>query len=55
MPLIKVNFFKTKADAEAERMRQITLRERDGREAMGLLLSELAAIVQAPLSFGQTW
>jgi integrase len=40
-------FFKTKAEAEAERMRQITLRERGGREAMGLPLNELAAIVQA--------
>ena len=40
-------FFKTKAEAEAERMRQITLRERGGHEAMGLPLNELAAIVQA--------
>jgi hypothetical protein len=40
-------FFKTKAEAEAERMRQITLLERGGREAMGLPLNELAAIVQA--------
>src|SRR5438046_3049604 len=41
-------FFKTKAEAEAERMRQITLRrERGGCEAMGLPLNELAAIVQA--------
>src|SRR4029077_381210 len=40
-------FFKTKAEAEAERMRQITLLERGGREAMGLALNELAAIVQA--------
>src|SRR5947207_5447110 len=40
-------FFKTKAEAEAERMRQITLRERGGREAMGLPLNELSAIVQA--------
>ena len=40
-------FFKTKAEAEAERMRQITLRERGGREAVGLPLNELAAIIQA--------
>ena len=47
-------FFKTKAEAEAERMRQITLRERGGREAMGLPLSELAAIVQAPQRWPNT-
>ena len=40
-------FFKTQAEAEAERMRQITLRERGGREAIGLPLNELAAIVRA--------
>lgn len=40
-------FFKTKADAEAERLRQITLRERGGREAVGLPLNELSAIVEA--------
>src|SRR5437660_12770260 len=40
-------FFKTKAEAEAERVRQLTLRERGGREAVGLPLNELSAIVQA--------
>jgi len=40
-------FFKTKAEAEAERLRQLTLRERGGREAVGLPLDELSAIVQA--------
>ena len=40
-------FFKTKAEAEAERMRQVTLRERGGREAVGLPLNELSAIVEA--------
>jgi integrase len=40
-------FFKTKAEAEAERMRQLTLRERGGREAVGLPLNELSTIVQA--------
>lgn len=40
-------FFKTKAEAEAERLRQIILRERGGREAVGLPLNELAAIVEA--------
>jgi hypothetical protein len=45
-------FFKTKAEAEAERMRQITLRERGGREAMGLPLNELGHRT-SPLSVGQ--
>jgi len=40
-------FFKTKSEAEAERLRQLTLRERGGREAVGLPLNELSAIVQA--------
>jgi integrase len=40
-------FFKTKAEAEAERLRQLTLRERGGREAVGLPSEELSAIVQA--------
>jgi integrase len=40
-------FFKTRAEAEAERLRQLTLRERGGREAIGLPLNELSAIVQA--------
>src|SRR6266481_5765169 len=40
-------FFKTRAEAEAERLRQLTLRERGGREAVGLPLNELSAIVQA--------
>jgi hypothetical protein len=40
-------FFKTKAEAEAERLRQVTLREWGGREAVGLPLNELSAIVEA--------
>ena len=40
-------FFKTKAEAEAARLRQVTLRERGGREAVGLPLNELSAIVEA--------
>ena len=40
-------FFKTRAEAEAERLRQLTLRERGGREAVGLPLNELATIVHA--------
>jgi integrase len=40
-------FFKTKAEAEAERLRQITTLERHGREAVGLSPGELSAIVQA--------
>src|SRR2546423_893899 len=40
-------FFKTKAEADAERLRQITLRERGGREAVGLPLNELSVIVEA--------
>ena len=40
-------FFKTKAEADAERMRQSTLRERGGRAAIGLPLDELAVMVQS--------
>ena len=40
-------FFKTKAEAEAERLRQITTLERHGREAIGLAPGELSAIIQA--------
>jgi integrase len=40
-------FFKTRAEAEAERLRQITTLERHGREAIGLPPGELSAIVQA--------
>ncbi len=40
-------FFKTKAEAEAERLRQITTLERHGREAVGLPPGELSAIIQA--------
>jgi len=40
-------FFKTRAEADAERFRQLTLRERGGREAVGLPLTELSSIVQA--------
>jgi integrase len=40
-------FFKTKAEAEAERLRQITTLARHGREAVGLPPAELSAIVQA--------
>ncbi len=40
-------FFKTKAEAEAERLRQITTLERHGREAIGLPAGELSAIVEA--------
>jgi integrase len=40
-------FFKTKAEAEAERLRQITTLARHGREAVGLPTGELSAIVQA--------
>src|SRR6266403_4274094 len=39
-------FFKTKAEAEAERLRQITTLARHGREAVGLPSEELSAIVQ---------
>ncbi|HEU5237802.1 MAG TPA: tyrosine-type recombinase/integrase [Pyrinomonadaceae bacterium] len=39
-------FFKTKAEAEAERLRQITTLERHGREAVGLSPGELSAIIQ---------
>src|SRR5437868_6569640 len=40
-------FFKTKAEAEAERLRQITTLERHGREAVGMPPGELSAIIQA--------
>jgi integrase len=40
-------FFKTKAEAEAERFRQITTLERHGREAAGLSPGELSAIIHA--------
>src|SRR6266436_8148215 len=40
-------FFKTKAEADTERLRQLTLRERGGREAVGLPLNELSDIVEA--------
>jgi integrase len=40
-------FFKTKGEAEAERLRQKTTLERHGREAVGLPTDELSAIIQA--------
>ncbi len=40
-------FFKTRSEADTERLRQITLRERGGREAVGLPLNELSDIVEA--------
>jgi len=40
-------FFKTKAEAEAERLRQITTLERHGREAIGLPQSELSGMIEA--------
>jgi integrase len=40
-------FFKTKAEADAERLRQITTLARHGREAVGLPPAELSSIVQA--------
>jgi len=40
-------FFKTKAEADAERLRQITTLARHGREAVGLSPAELSSIVQA--------
>src|SRR5882762_11105946 len=40
-------FFKMKAEAEAERLRQITTLERHGREAVGLAPADLSAIIRA--------
>ena len=40
-------FFKTKAEAEAERLRQITTLARHGSEAIGLPPAELSAIIKA--------
>jgi integrase len=46
-------FFKTKAEAEAERLRQITTLARHGREAIGLPPTELSAIIQARRKLAQ--
>jgi integrase len=46
-------FFKTKAEAEAERLRQITTLQRHGREAVGMSPGELSAIVQARKSLAK--
>jgi integrase len=46
-------FFKTKAEAEAERLRQITTLARHGREAVGLSPSELSVIIQARKKLGR--
>jgi len=40
-------FFKTKAEAEAERLRQLTSLERHGREAIGLAPRELSDFINA--------
>jgi integrase len=40
-------FFKTRAEAEAERLRQKTALERHGREAIGLLQHELSDFIRA--------
>ncbi len=40
-------FFRTRSEADTERLRQITLRERGGREAVGLRLNDLSDIVDA--------
>lgn len=45
-------FFKTKAEAEAERLRQITTLERHGREAIGLPQRELSDFVNAKKKLG---
>ena len=46
-------FFKTKAEAEAERLRQITTLARHGREAIGLSATELSGIIQAKKKLGK--
>jgi len=43
----KRQFYKTRAEADAERLRQITLLERHGREAVGLSPHELSGIIKA--------
>ena len=48
-------FFKTKAEAEAERLRQITTLERHGREAVGLSPGELSANRSGPQKTGRIW
>jgi integrase len=40
-------FFKTRAEADAERLRQVTLLERNGREAVGLPQWELSDFIMA--------
>src|SRR5215510_3865169 len=40
-------FFKTRAEAEAERLRQITTLHRHGREAVGLPARELSEFIKA--------
>jgi hypothetical protein len=40
-------FFKTRAEADAERMRQLTMLERHGREAIGLSQRELSDFITA--------
>src|SRR5262249_38903104 len=50
-------FFRTRAEAEAERLRQLTALERHGREAVGLSQRELSDFITAKrelAEFGQT-
>lgn len=46
-------FFKTKAEADSERLRQITLREKGGRDAVGLAPAELVTITEARASLAK--
>jgi hypothetical protein len=46
-------FFKTKVEAEAERLRQITLREKGRRDAVGLPPAELVTIVETRAALAQ--
>ena len=48
-------FFKTRAEANAERLRQLTTLERHGREAIGLSPRELSDFITAKKQAGQAW
>jgi hypothetical protein len=48
-------FFKTRAEAEAERLRQKTALERHGREAIGLLQHELSDFIRGPQNARRVW
>jgi hypothetical protein len=48
-------FFKTRAEAEAERRRQLTALERHGREAIGLPQHEVSDFIRASKTLAPVW